>query len=56
MYLDLPECDEWAERNLRSWKGTQREMPDIMELIHQNVCGDVHHTFRELKSDIDDAW
>ena len=43
--LSLPDCDEWAERNLRNWQGIQRDVPDIRELIHQRVCGDVHHTF-----------
>ena len=56
MQLDLPQCDEWAERNLRNWQGHQRNVPEIRELIHQKVCGDVHHTFKELKADIDDAW
>ena len=54
--LDLPDCADWAERNLRHWQGTQINVPEIRELIHQQVCGDVHHTFRELKTDIDEAW
>ena len=43
--LNLPECDEWAGRNLRHWKGTQIDIPEIRELIHQHVCADVHQTF-----------
>ena len=45
--LDLPDCADWAERNLRHWQGTQINIPDIQELIHQQVCGDVHRTFQE---------
>ena len=56
MQLDLPDCDEWAERNLRHWQGHQRNVPEIKELIHQKVCGDVHQTFHRLKTDIDEAW
>ena len=56
MRLNLPDCAEWAERNLRNWQGHQRDVPEIRELIHQKVCGDVHRTFRELKADIDEAW
>ena len=54
--LDLPDCADWAEHNLRHWQGTQINVPEIQELIHQQVCGDVHRTFRELKTDIDEAW
>ena len=38
MQLNLPECDEWAARNLRHWQGTQIDVPKIRELIHQHVC------------------
>ena len=54
--LDLPDCADWAERNLRHWQGTQINVPEIRELIHQQVCGDMQRTFRELKNDIDEAW
>ena len=54
--LDLPDCADWAECNLRHWQGTQINVPEIRELIHQQVCGDIHCTFRELKTDIDEAW
>ena len=56
MQFDLPDCDEWAERNLRHWQGTRRDMLHIRKLIHQHVCADVNHTFRQLKKDIDEAW
>ena len=31
-------------------------MPHIRELIHQHVCADVNHAFRQLKKDIDEVW
>ena len=40
--LDLPDCDEWVGRNLCNWQSTQRNIPEIKELIHQKVCADVN--------------
>ena len=54
--LDLPDCDEWAGRNLHNWQGTQRNVPAIKELIHQQFCADVNRQFQEFKADIDDEW
>ena len=43
--LDLPDCVEWARRNLHIWQGTQRNIPAIKELIHQQVCVDINRQF-----------
>ena len=36
--LVLPDCDEWAGRNLQNWQGTHCNIPALKELIHQRLC------------------
>ena len=44
------------DETFNNWQGTQRNIPAIKELIHQQVCADVNRQFQELKANIDEEW
>ena len=45
---EFPSCNEWGNRNLEYWQNTEIDIPDISELIHQQVCRDHSAAYDEM--------
>ena len=49
----FPRCSDWANRNLEYWQNTHVDIPEIQELIHQDVCREHSEAYKQMLKTIE---
>ena len=52
----LPNCEDWANANLRGWQSTAIHPEQERELIHKIICTDINVAFRRTYESLMTEW